>query len=149
MAKKLTVNEIKKLSKQMDEQKEVLILDGEYKVMIDKQFKVSKIQKVIADIQKAMVEMKVDGVNTEKFGDLMVLNFMFVFKHFTNLDLPEDYKDLLVVSEYLMDIGAFEGILNAFDQKEIDKLVNSMKTVSENLPKMEELFKVGNDTPTQ
>lgn len=137
--KKLTLNKIQQLDNKFNEQKKVILL-GEYECLIDKEFRKSKIQKMIIDyfnIIQELEKLKIEADHIVK--SVGILNTLIV-KYFTDLPIPdsENVSQLLQITDRLLDLGILEELFNenGFEQSQLDLISQELDKSSDNLSKL-------------
>lgn len=127
--KKLTLAEISKLAKDAQKYKEVLLLNGQYKLTIHENFLETSIRDYLLDVQDALQVLKSEDADMKDVANYFIIMQALIIKHFAdsgmkNLKMSKkrDVAKLLDVAENLIKIGLFESILKSFDPNEIKKL---------------------------
>lgn len=132
--KKLNMKIIENANKNQFTQKTVsVIVDGnEYDIIIDQQFKTTKIEK--------MVKNYLNSENREKFNELdegaKIGYIMFlIIREFTDLDIPNNLKfeEEINLINSLIDLGVFEKIVQNIPESEIVKVNEFLQKFNENL----------------
>lgn len=130
--KKLTLNDLNKLDKQLDELRTIYLADGKYTCQVYTKFRTTKIQKMLLDLQECFELLKQENVNLEDVKNMFLIFNMLLIKHFTDLPLEkidvstrEGISKLIRVADQLTDTGLFAEIINSFDSNEIQK-INSL-----------------------
>jgi len=126
--KKLTLTEAKKQLKVYDERKEVNVGDG-YVVNIDTKFKPTKVSKVISDMHNAVLVSHEKGVIVDPVGFLS----LYIIKHFSDLDIPNDFNKQVIALDTLVDAGYLTKIMDAFDVEELKKIQEAMALANKGL----------------
>lgn len=128
--KKLSLVEIKKQSKKLDEVKEftVTIGDTDYKLTHDVTFRKTK--------QHELLDNMVDFFN-EGSERIELLNMatpytaLLILKHFTSLDVPDDINEAVILLKVLIDLDAIETILAELPEEETTKVYELLTTTVE------------------
>lgn len=132
--KKLNMKIIENANKNQFTQKTVsVIVDGnEYDIIIDQQFKTTKIEK--------MVKNYLNSENREKFNELdegaKIGYIMFlIIREFTDLEIPNNLKfeEEINLINSLIDLGVFEKIAENIPESEIIKVNEFLQKFNENL----------------
>lgn len=122
MSKKNQKMKLSNLYKERDEKfpKKAVVID-KYKVMIEKKFRPTKIIKIIEEL---IEKRNYANENELQFNDIM-MQYLYIVKYFTDIDIPEKYEEQISALEVLCDHNIFEQILNEFDQEEVSKINKS------------------------
>ena len=125
------------LYKERDEKfpKEPVVID-KYKVMIEKKFRPTKIIKIIEEL---IEKRNYASENELQFNDIM-MQYLYIVKYFTDIDIPEKYEEQISALEVLCDHDIFEKILNEFDQEEISKINKSYVQSIDNITDLLGMF---------
>lgn len=143
-AKKLTLQEIAKQDSKFNERKKIKLL-GKYDVEIDRFFRKSKVQLLLANYLTILTDLqKRENVTTETILNSSSLLHALVIKYFSDIELPsvESVEDLIIVSTALIDLNIVDELFNGdgFDKEEIEKLTNeinkSAKLIGEKIGEM-------------
>lgn len=145
-AKNLTLTELRKQDKALNEQTEHTInVNGvDYKIKIDNVFRKTKQHKLLDDLIKFMDE----GRNNEELLDFSSsYTTLLLIKHFTSLEIPDDIDNAIIAMNALIDLDIFDEIINLMPEKEVVKvyelLAMAVKRIDENIDEMiEEASKV-------
>lgn len=143
MAKKLTLTELNKIHKKYKEKEEKYILDGQYKVTVDKHWRLSIIEELIFEWQEIISLLREEekmALNDVK--NIMLLPNLLVLKYFTNI-FPKNIKfeKMLDCYDVLLDIGAFKEIFNdVLPQDELKKFYDKLEEYTKNINEIGELF---------
>lgn len=155
MAKKLTLSELNKAHKSLNERKLVHLKDGQFTIELATHFKNTAIQRLILDYQDILNELKKQNLTTEVIKDLMLIFNMLILKHFSSLPLQNtNVSQLLSACEKLIDLDLFGEIFSYFPEGELEKLRVKVSEVSKSIPQisqaMGDLFASGiiNETMT-
>lgn len=126
--KKLTMAEVSRLAKQAQRYKEVVLLDGQYKMKIHENFLESDIQRFVLDLQDALLVLKSENVSATDITNYLIIYQMLLLKHFADVGLrhikidKKGVKKLLGIAKDLTDIGIFQMIKDIFDIEELNKI---------------------------
>lgn len=135
--KKLTLDELKKHDEGLDKQFEAYVSIGDdvYAVKIDEVFRTSKQSKVLDDMIKFFQE---GGQRVEILEVATPYTSLLLIKHFTDLEIPDDFDDAIAHLNVLIDTGVFEAVLNELPEKEVIKTYDKLRNVlNEMTDKME------------
>lgn len=135
--KKLTLDELKKQDERLDKQFDAYISIGDdvYEVKIDEVFRTSKQGKVLDDMIAFFQE---GGQRLELLEVATPYTSLLLIKHFTDLEIPDDFDDAIAHLQSLIDLGAFEAILNQLPESEVIKTYDKLRNVlNEMTDKME------------
>lgn len=134
--KKLTLVDLSKEAKALDEYIEVSLLGGKYSVQVNKVFTNSRIQRFLLDVQDALLILRSEKVNMNDIGKYFTLYQMCLFKHFTDLPLKhldtsnkKDVSKLLDVADQLLDLDIFSELLSALPQEEKKKIEEAVQNI--------------------
>lgn len=143
MAKKLTLTELNKIHKKHKEKEEKYILDGQYKVIVDKHWRLSIIEELIFEWQEIISLLREEEkMALNDIKNIMLLPNLLVLKYFTNI-FPKNIKfeKMLDCYDALLDIGAFKEIFNdVLPQDELKKFYNKLEEYTKNVNEIGELF---------
>lgn len=132
--KNLTLAEMKRQNKKLDEKTEHLIYvnDDEYSVKIDATFRKSKQQKLLDDL----IDFFNEGNNDVDLLDMATpYTSLLLIKHFTNVYIPDEIDKALEVLEALIDLELIAEILNLMPEDEVFKVY---ELLSETVNRMRE-----------
>lgn len=135
--KSLTLNEIKKKDKKLDEKKKITITlpDGtNYSLTIDRYFRPTKIQKYILEFGIVMEEVKEKGIDEEALAKSMIVEYMLLIRNFTSLEIPLSIAEMMAYTQKMVDLEILEQIINAFDKNEVAKIERISKKVLDSIP---------------
>lgn len=128
--KQLSLVELQKQNKVLDEQKEMTIeINGQkYKLNYDVVFRQSKKSKLLNDMVKYFRE---SATNLELFELATPYTTMLIFKHFTTLEVSDDISEALDLMTTLIDLEIFDKILMELPETEITSIFELItKTVN-------------------
>lgn len=151
--KKLTLAELKKQDKKLDERKSVVVNIGEdeYTIEYDMIFRKTKQTKVMNDMMRLfqVIGTGQEDESVEKLEFASAYTALLIIKHFTSLDVSDDIDEALAMLQVLIDLGALGDIVKALPEDEVlkiyDLLTNTVNAVRENmeqLDKEEELLEL-------
>lgn len=110
-------------------QKSITITIGgkDYEVLVDQKFRVTKIQQMLQEALKNLVEFKEEDLETT----ITYVTFLMI-KYFTDVDVAkvEDFKEQIRVLNAMIDLEIFEKIANAFPESETAKVNKHMMNLS-------------------
>lgn len=119
--KKMNLNNLKSQTNKEFTQRSVII--DQYEFLIDDKFKPSKIQLLIAEFQ--------DKFNYAEENQLLfnpiLMQYLLLIKHFTNINVPNEYEKQIDMLNTLIDLEYLETILNEFNEEEVNKISNMIK----------------------
>lgn len=122
--KKLTLQQLKKLDRNNDTTEAKTI--GGYKVVVNKVFRATKIQELLAELLVIQ-----DAYQKEGFGkhlqDTNAFFFLLLIQYFTDIDVPESAQDKLAFLNMLIDNHLLQPLIETLDRAEIDKVLEAMK----------------------
>ena len=134
--KKLTLDELKKHDEGLDKQFEAYISIGDdvYAVKIDEVFRTTKQTKVLDD----MLDFFRAGNERMELLELATpYTSLLLIKHFTDLEIPDDFDEAMAHLNVLIDTGVFEAVLNEMPEKEVigtyDKLRNVLNDMTDRM----------------
>lgn len=143
--KNLTLTEMKKLNRKIDQKEEVTIFievdneDGEteslpYTFTYDRRFRKSKQYKVMDDVLKLYESM---DEHPELVDMATPYISLMVIKQFTSIQVPDNVTKALEILDILIDLQIFDKILNSLPEDEIIKFYEdidkSIKKMGERL----------------
>lgn len=134
--KKLTVTAVKKHNKKFRDQMEIIVGD-EYYLMVDKEFRPTKIAAVSHDLMQIAAEYR-------NLSDELVftgLIYILILKHFSSLEVPEDPEKLLTLQEELIDSGFLQEILEKLPEEEVNKVMTKVRDMIVQISERAKLFK--------
>jgi hypothetical protein len=138
--KNLTLAELEKQNKVLDEQRDftVVIGDSKYKLAHDVTFRNSKKAKVLDDMVKFFQE-------ASKNIDILELatpyTALLVMKHFTTLDVSDDVVEAIALLETLIDLGILNSIIVELPEDQMQEvfelITKTVTNMAENLEEVE------------
>jgi hypothetical protein len=132
---KLNVSALKKIDSANFKDKKDIIVRG-YSLTIDRIFRPTAINALIAEWMDKMTyvrdnaEIQMSDVNWIGYYQLLLV------KHFTSLDVPDDFGQQLQVLGILIDNDLFVDVMNAFDQSQVDRVGQAMQKANENFKEL-------------
>lgn len=82
---------------------------------------------------KDLIEFAYDVTMNDEFKDLedsiTVYSIVLIIDKFTDLQVPEDYREKILYSELLSDFGILETILMSFEQEEVNNMLRQAEKV--------------------
>lgn len=82
---------------------------------------------------KELVEFSYDVTMNDDLKDLedsiTVYSIILIIDKFTDLEIPSDYREKILYSELLSDFGILETILVAFEEEEVNKMLEQAEQV--------------------
>ena len=128
--KTLNYENLKKQDRAMFPKKTIFIDD--YKIVIDKKFKQSKINKIIEELIEKEKYARIKELNF----NIITMQYLYMIKYFTSVYISNQYERQIQELDWLCDQGYFEKILNEFNQDEINKINQSFIKIINNASKM-------------
>lgn len=119
--KKLSVNELKKQNKLLDEKRDfsVMIGEAEYKLTHDVKFRRTKQHELLDD----MVAFFNEGGNRVELYELATpYTALLILKHFTSLEVSDDIDEAIDLLQVLIDLEILDKILNELPEDEVVKI---------------------------
>ncbi|QNR65531.1 hypothetical protein IAQ67_16750 [Paenibacillus peoriae] len=140
MAKKLTVSELNKLSKELGQTQTYPILDGQFEVTIKQNFKESSINNIFT----GLIEV-VEGIEKSQLTELTFsqiasqIGSTLMLREFTDLPIPNknDFQTLIKVYENLLNTNIFVEVANKLPEVEVKKLEKRFKEIADNFAEIE------------
>lgn len=135
--KKLTLNELKKESKKLDEQREVLVNIGgsDYIISYDLVFRKTKQRAVLEDMLYFFKEIGAENIDQLEMAS--AYTSLLIIKHFTSLDVPDAIDEALIMLNLLIDMDSLGNILVELPEDEIvkiyDLLTKTVETLNDNI----------------
>lgn len=130
--KNLTVSELMKQGKKLEEQEVAVIVinNTDYKIKYDKHFRKTKQHALLEDI----LELFNEGAKNTEILDLATpFTSLLILKHFTNVDVPEDLNEALVLLRVLIDLERLDVMINALPEDEVLKIYQLLEATVRNL----------------
>ncbi|MEC4565335.1 hypothetical protein L8C07_05210 [Paenibacillus sp. CMAA1739] len=140
MTKKLTVSELNKLSKELEQTQTYPILDGQFEVTIKQNFKESSINNIFT----GLIEI-VQGIESSQLTELTFsqiasqIGSTLMLREFTDLPIPNknDFHTLIKVYENLLNTNIFVEVANKLPEIQVKKLEKRFKEIADNFAEIE------------
>lgn len=126
--KNITLTELKKQDKKLDAQTETFITINEdmYRLLIDDYFRPTKQTDLLNDLIKFFGEAR----NSNELMEVATpYTSLLLIKHFTSIDVPDDFEEAIALLELLIDLKAFEAILNAMPEDQVVDTYDKLRVV--------------------
>lgn len=139
MAKKLTASELNKLSSKFNEKTTIHILDGEFEVSINTNFRDSDIDNIVLNYLTVLQEIqRKEQITDELLKDTVSLLNTFVLREFTDLPIPKknDIDSLIRVTKNLLDNGITNEVLSHIPRTQIIRVENRIKEAQKGIGKV-------------
>lgn len=137
MTKKLTTASLNKLDSKFNEKKKIYILDGEYEVDININFRPSDIDELVMTYISALEELKsLTNVDDIQIKDTLSLLPVLILRSFTNLPIPKknaDIASLIIISKTLYDNQFIEEVYPHFPEDQIKKVNEKINSFGKNI----------------
>lgn len=140
---KLTLGKLKTIDSKTYTQKKIKI--GEYDVLIDEQFRPSKISEMITEFTQKLDYCREKGYDL-KFGEYV---FVLLIKYFTDITIPSSFEEQVQMLKLLVDHELLTPIINAFDENEMKKLNDNINKYKDNVDKLLEDLKAEQEEKTE
>lgn len=131
--KKLTLADLKKEGKKLDETAEFFVTIGEteYKLTHDVYFRKTKQREVLED----MLEFfnSIGEGNIEDLEMASPYTALLIIKHFTSLDVSDDISEALALLGILIDLNVLAEIVNALPEGEVLKIYELLTETVNNI----------------
>jgi len=110
-----------------------IIVDN-YEVMVDEVFRESKISEMVKECLEKVNYTKELGIemNTTDYAIILLI------KYFTDISVSDKFEEQIETLKILLDLGYLNTIVEAFDEKEIDKAVKKIYEYTDKLTKLVE-----------
>ena len=125
--KKMNLNNLKSQTNKEFTQRTVII--DQYEFLIDDKFKPSKMQLLLAEFQDKIEYANENEIN---INPLLII-YTLLIKHFTSISIPDELEKQLDMLNILIDLGYFEKILNEFNPKEVERIIQSLTRGIDNM----------------
>jgi hypothetical protein len=139
MAKKLTVAELNKLSSKFNERKKIYILDGQYEVNVNTEFRESAIENVAISYIGILEQVKSQpNASNETIKDTVALLNTLILREFTDLPIPKknDILNLIKFTHNLLDNGIMVEVYNSIPKEQILRIQTKLEQVSKSVGEM-------------
>lgn len=122
---KLSIAEIQKQDKKEFKTKKVTI--DKYVVNVDVKFRESKIDNMIKELMKVVMEDVKEGIVFNE-DNSMELFTSLIIKHFTDIEYPGEKNTSTLLQAYIMlhDSGILKKVITEFDQVELENLFQKL-----------------------
>lgn len=146
--KKLNLEELIKVDKQLDMVKEINVMDGKYILNVRPNISFDDIQKIIEMVGEFLKDKEIKEI----IGDEPVIKYItcFVVKNqtdlFENLKGINTNKELLNVFNILVKTGCVNDVLNSLEKECLIKLYNSFDEIlnaANQIKKVDNIIKKG------
>lgn len=111
----------------------VKVRDSEYVVLVDKKFRLEKIQIMFNEmIQK-------QAIRPMSENEMMMYMFFLMIKYFTDLEAcqgEKDYDEQMHIFNILVELEIITPIMMAFDPNEVSKFSDFSKNLTENIKEL-------------
>jgi hypothetical protein len=136
----LTLEAIDSIASEYEQQKEIKFTHGsnEFTVNVDVKFQITKLNDMVTEFGKKIVELKDSGIELEdeKMKEFSRnLAFILILRHFTDIPISDGLSStqLLDVLNKIINIGLFEVVWNeGFEPSQIEWLNSKMMQVATN-----------------
>jgi|GEM_PF-2386814 len=132
--KNLTLQDVVKLDKKLDERKVVHFPELNSQVLVDVEFRPTKITKYMLEYGIVMEEVKEKGIDQDTLANTMLIENMLLIRNFTSLEIPLSIAEIIAYAQRLVDLEILEPILKSFDEEQLNKLNRITKKTLDNLP---------------
>jgi len=130
--KNLTLAELKKQSKKLDEKKEekVVVGDTVYKFQIDQNFRKTKQYALLDDL----VAFFNEGNKRVELLDLATpyVSLLFI-KHFTSIEVSDDVDEAIELLNVMIDLDLLTQILNLMPEQEVLQVYEILSSTTERM----------------
>ncbi len=132
MAKKLTLNELRKLNKQFEKSEKITV--GGYDIDVYINFSSTRMNKLIQNYINTLGILEKEKI--DNFHHVPYFMYLLI-KHFSSfgdqfVDKPYSLQHELKIMNLLIDNGFFNEIIENYPMEEINKLIEQIKTINEN-----------------
>jgi len=144
MSKKLNIQAINKNANKFNEKISQQIEDrfgNTYTLEVSKFFKKTDIQKLIVDYVAFKEQLNEISTQVKTIEQSFFLFPILLVKYFTNVPIPDDVEEMLVVAETLINLDLLDKIIGVLPQEEIKRVNELIKKMSDNLPLITDMLK--------
>lgn len=132
MPKKLTVAELNKLTKEINETKTYPILDGQFDVTINQHFKDTSINNIFTGLIEVVKGIEASELTELAFSQIAEqVGLTLMLREFTDLPIPNknDFQTLIKVYENLLNTNIFVEVMNKLPEDQIKKVEKRFKEI--------------------
>ncbi|KAF6620435.1 hypothetical protein HFE03_07210 [Paenibacillus sp. EKM102P] len=140
MTKKLTVSELNKLSKELEQTQTYPILNGQFEVAIKQNFKESSINNIFTGLIEVVQGIEKSQLTELTFSQIASqIGSTLMLREFTDLPIPNknDFQTLIKVYENLLNTNIFVEVANKLPEIEVKKLEKRFKEIADNFAEIE------------
>lgn len=112
-----------------------------YTLEVSKFFKKTDIQKLIVDYVAFKEQLNEISTQVKTIEQSFFLFPILLVKYFTNVPIPDDVEEMLVVAETLINLDLLDKIIGVLPQEEIKRVNELIKKMSDNLPLITDMLK--------
>jgi len=127
---KITLGKLKTLDSKTYTQKKIKA--GNYDVLVDEQFRPSKINDMVLEYTQKLDYCREKGYDL-KSGEYI---FILLIRYFTDIDIPEDFESQVQMLKIMVDHDLLTPILNSFNEKEVEKMNDKINEFKDNVNKL-------------
>ena len=127
---KITLGKLKTLDSKTYTQKKIKA--GNYDVLVDEQFRPSKINDMVLEYTQKLDYCREKGYDL-KSGEYI---FILMIRYFTDIDIPEDFESQVQMLKIMVDHDLLTPILNSFNEKEVEKMNDKINEFKDNVNKL-------------
>lgn len=126
--KDLTLAALVAENKKLDATREFEIMAGDtkYKLRHDVFFRPTKMDNLLQDIISFYEQT--DDAGEQLLEIATPFMALMVIKHFTSLDVPDDFDEALYLLNVLTDLGALDTIVNALPEDQVQRVNEMLET---------------------
>lgn len=130
--KKMNLGNLKTLESKTFTKKKVIV--DKYEVEIDEVFRESTIQEMMKEFLLKMDYAQKNNIEMNPY----IYAALLLIKYFSDVDVPEDFEQQIQMYYILTDLNYLNPILEAFDEKEMDKVIQRTYELKDRIPKITE-----------
>ena len=127
---KITLGKLRTLDSKTYTQKKIKA--GNYDVLVDEQFRPSKINDMVLEYTQKLDYCREKGYDL-KSGEYI---FILMIRYFTDIDIPEDFESQVQMLKIMVDHDLLTPILNSFNEKEVEKMNDKINEFKDNVNKL-------------